>query len=353
MSLREIFRVEALPILQNRTFQTQATALAAPTGDVVLVQDTQTGLIFNVAVESHKLIYDDNYQNEQAHSGFFQDHLSVVANLIRQYFPEQSLLEVGCGKGFFLEYLQSAGFNIKGIDPAYDGNNPNVIKAPFTKECGMQAEGIILRHVLEHMEDPVSFLASIADANAGAGRIYIEVPCFDWIREHRAWFDIFYEHINYFRLVDFNRMFGTVLESGRIFGGQYLYVIAELSSLRKPVNDEVSPAGLPADFLQSIERISSLVNGKKKAAVWGAASKGVIFSVYLKRLGINLDLAIDINPQKQGCYLPCSGLKVESPLEAMMTLKKDDHVFVMNPNYLQEIVQQSNNQYHYLKVDHE
>ena len=29
-------------------------------------------------------------------------------------------------------------------------------------------------------------------------------------------------------------MFGKVIESGRSFGGQYLYVVAELATLRKP-----------------------------------------------------------------------------------------------------------------------
>ena len=98
----------------------------------------------------------------------------------------------------------------------------------------------LLRHVLEHIQDPVSFLAEIANANQG-GQIYIEVPCFDWILEHKAWFDLFYEHVNYFRLDDLRRMFGTVHEAGHLFGGQYLYVVADLASLRDP-----GDAGLPA-----------------------------------------------------------------------------------------------------------
>ena len=40
--------------------------------------------------------------------------------------------------------------------------------------------------------------------------------------------------MNYFRLSDFTRMFGNVIESGRLFGGQYLYVLADLATLRDP-----------------------------------------------------------------------------------------------------------------------
>jgi hypothetical protein len=89
-------------------------------------------------------------------------------------------------------------------------------------------------------------------ANGGTGKIYIEVPCFDWICEHRAWFDIFYEHVNYFRLTDFKRMFGEVVESGKIFCGQYLYVIAELSSLRIPVIDMNNRVNFPSDFYNNL-----------------------------------------------------------------------------------------------------
>ena len=95
-------------------------------------------------------------------------------------------------------------------------------------------------------------LHQLKTANGGTGKIYIEVPCFDWICEHRAWFDIFYEHVNYFRLADFKRMFGEVIESGKVFGGQYLYVIAELSSLRIPVIDMNNRVNFPSDFTNNL-----------------------------------------------------------------------------------------------------
>ena len=69
---------------------------------------------------------------------------------------------------------------------------------------------------MEHIQNPYEFLSQLKDANGGGGRVYIEVPCFEWICEHRAWFDIFYEHVNYFRRSDFNRMFGIVVESGKL-----------------------------------------------------------------------------------------------------------------------------------------
>src|SRR5690606_40601222 len=51
----------------------------------------------------------------------------------------------------------------------------------------------------------------------------------------------------------------------------------------------------------------------EKSAVWGGASKGVLFSLMMERAGADVELVIDINPAKQNRYLPASGLQVTSP----------------------------------------
>ena len=354
MTQREIFRAEGLPVLQNRVFATAAEALTSPTGDVVLVQAMDTGLIFNASFAPDWLEYDQNYQNEQACSGVFKSHLDAVTAVIHRHFPGRTtLIEIGCGKGYFLDHLQAQGYDITGIDPAYEGDNPSVIKARFERGLGVSADAVILRHVLEHVPDPLAFLSSIAHANAGKVQIYIEVPCFDWICHRRAWFDIFYEHVNYFRMTDFQHMFGAILESGHLFGGQYLYVVADLSSLRSPRFDQACALEFPGDFLDGIHRSASIARRCARNAIWGAASKGVVFAVYVQRAGAKLDFAIDINPAKQNNYLAGSGLRVLAPDTAARLLQPGDNIFVMNSNYLDEIVAQSGNRYHYCKVDHE
>ena len=296
--------------------------------------------------------YNQDYQNEQAFSGVFKTHLDAVTEIIRRHLGGQSLLEVGCGKGYFLEHLQTEGFDITGIDPAYEGDNPGIISAAFTKSLDVSAPGIVLRHVLEHIPDPVSFLSNIAEANGDEGIIYIEVPCFDWICKHRAWTDIFYEHVNYFRLSDFDRMFGSVLESGHVFNGQYLYIVADLATLHAPRFDATSAFQFPEDFLVDVNRMAGIAKDKPRNVIWGGASKGVIFAIYMKRAGVeNFEFVIDINPAKQGKYLAGSGLPVLAPDKAMQLLRPRDPIFVMNSNYLEEIVAQTESLYQYYKVD--
>jgi len=348
-SERELYRAEQLPIFQNRMYDSAQEARDCPRGDVRLVQNLDSGLIYNAAFRPELMVYDAHYQNEQALSPQFRRHLDAVAGIVERTMGRSRLVEVGCGKGYFLEVLAAQGVDIAGFDPTYEGANPRVQRHYFAPGVGITAQGLILRHVLEHVQAPVQFLQNLRAANAGAGLIYIEVPCFDWICAHRAWFDVFYEHVNYFRLADFERMFGRIVESGRLFGGQYLYVVADLASLRMPASDGRDAAAFPADFLRSLDDSAT----QEKAAIWGGASKGVIFALLRERLGRPIERVIDINPAKQGKYLPATGLKVSSPQEGLAALPPGATLYVMNSNYLEEIKQMSNNAYRYVSVDHD
>lgn len=348
---RELYRVEQLPVFQNRMYDTALEARNCPKGDVHLVEDQVTGLVHNLAFHPELMVYDKHYQNEQAVSPLFQEHLESAATLIEQWMGRKRLVEVGCGKGYFLEMLLAKGFDVTGFDPAYEGNNPRVQRKYFASGVIDVAEGLILRHVLEHIPNPYDFLRLLSDANGGRGKIYIEVPCFDWICRHRAWFDVFYEHVNYLRLSDFKRFFGQVIDSGRLFGGQYLYVIAELSSLRPPKIDADDAIEFPHDFTRRIAE--PLPKGANPSAIWGGASKGVIFALLKERAGSPVTQVIDINPAKQGKYLAATGLRVQSPAEALAELPKGSTIYVMNPNYLEEIQQMSHHAYHYVTIDHD
>ena len=349
-----MYRVRGVPVFQNRVFRSESEGRSCATGDVELARDPATGLISNRAFCPELMQYDSDYHNEQALSPAFQAHLQQVSAIILKHLSGDSLIEVGCGKGYFLEALQALGCRITGLDPAYEGSNPSILKQYFDAGTGLSGEGIVLRHVLEHVRDPVGFLGNIRAANGGRGKIYIEVPCFDWICDRRAWFDIFYEHVNYFRLSDFRRMFGTVYESGRIFGGQYIYAVADLATIKTPVsggNGRV-PVSLPG-FLDNVSRYSAKVEGEGERAVGrlGSMRQGVIFHCSLARSNAKIDMAVDINPAKQGRFLPVTALRVLSPDAAMNALPAGSEIFVMNGNYLQEIKTITRGEFNYTTVD--
>lgn len=347
---RVLYRCEQYPVFQNRTYRTREAARSCPRGDILLVEDQVTGLVSNARFDPLLLEYDQDYQNEQAVSAAFRDHLERVSSIIEASLGKSGLVEVGCGKAFFLEMLQRKGFEIHGFDPAYEGDNPSVLRQAFSADCPMNADGLILRHVLEHVQDPVGFLESLLRANGGRGTIYIEVPCFDWICRRRAWFDVFYEHVNYFRLDDFRRMFGRVIEAGRVFGEQYIYVIADLASLRTPRFDNHAQVNFPAEFGLSPESIREL-SGEDGLCVWGGASKGVIFALVAERLGAPVSSVVDINPAKQGSYLAGTGHLIQSPSWAVDSLSDGMRVLVMNQNYLEEVRDMTRDRFDYVSLD--
>jgi hypothetical protein len=348
---RILYEQSDFPIFQNRMYETADAARACPRGDISIVQDMATGLIFNAAFNPDLMIYDAAYQNEQGHSPSFRTHLEAVANIIEQTLGGQGLVEVGCGKAFFLEFLQARGCSITGFDPTYEGSNPDIERRYFDQGVAVNASGLILRHVLEHVQDPFTFLCGLRDANRG-GLIYIEVPCLDWILRRRAWFDVFYEHVNYFRLSDFHRMFDRVVASGRFFGGQYLYVVADLATLRLPVANPNDTVFFPSDFLDAASAATRSSAGGFEA-VWGAASKGVIYALLRERFDNPASLLIDINPAKAGRFVPGTGLRVLSPEEGLPLLQPKATIHVMNSNYMEEIRQMTGNRFRLKGVERE
>ena len=348
--LRQLYSQSAFPLLQNRVYDTPTEAKACLTGDIELVQDMTSGFIYNAVFNPETMIYDSSYNNEQGGSSRFREHLHQVKDIVEAGLGKKGLIEVGCGKGFFLNYLLQNGFEVTGFDPSYEGDSDRIVKSYFEPGLLEAFRGLILRHVLEHVPDPLGFLYQLKRANGGEGLIYIEVPCFDWICKKRAWFDVFYEHVNYFRLSDFHRMFSRVEMSGRLFGDQYLYVVADLAALRDPSFDSADALRFPADFVDGVGAAQQAVLDQP-CGVWGGASKGVIFSLLLERAGSSVSLVVDVNPAKQFKFLPGTGLEVVSPEIAMRRLPKNAPMFVMNGNYMDEIKVQSDHQFHYIGID--
>lgn len=340
-----------MPVFQNVTYPDSQSAKNCVCGDIELVQNTETGLVYNRSFNSKLMVYDKNYQNEQSLSEGFLKHLEDVSKIITESTGSDRLVEVGCGKGFFLEMLERKGIDVHGFDAAYEGNNPRIKDSFFDGDSGIKGKGIILRHVLEHIENPLNFLDELRKNNDGGGTIYIEVPCFDWICKHKTWFDICYEHVNYFRLQDLEKAFGEVISSGSLFNGQYIYIVADLASLNIDAVKMTDKVTFPDDFLERVPKTSNKNNEAAKSIIWGAATKGVIFSILSQRSGFNIDGAVDINPAKQNRYLPVSGIKTMPPEDFIKTHDDNTKIYVMNSNYTPEIKDLTNNRFKYIEVD--
>lgn len=264
----------------------------------------------------------------------------------------RNILEIGCGQGTFVQSLRNLGVSVRGVDPAYRGSDPTIKSTEFSSQDIETADGIVLRHVLEHLSDPVGFLQQIA-SSTDSMKVFIEVPCVDWILDNSAWFDIFYEHVNYFRINDFERLFEGKLEAGHLFGGQYLYVVANLEDLCPQRAPAKNSEELRLRFGSLAERMASQVRSTSAPYVWGASSKGVIYSLLRERYGQPVELAFDINPEKWGHHLPATGVQVIPPHSITEFAPTGTQIVVMNPNYASEINAATGNQFHLIGVDGE
>ena len=335
-----VYSVDAIPLFQNKVYADAESARQALTGGVALEQCTSCNFVFNSAFDSASMAYDADYQNEQANSEYFQAHLANVLNIIRPHVDgNQKVIEIGCGKGHFLDMLVAEGFDVTGFDPAFEGENPNIRKDYFSdKYSHIEADFIVLRHTLEHIDEPLDFLHKIAKANGYKGKIYIEVPDVGWIFDNVAFWDIFYEHCNYFSQETLGALF-DIPESGLLFDGQYQYVIADLAGLKPREQLEQSGCTEFPDLSGHLDVYKRIIADAAPVIVWGAGAKG---STFVNLVDPDADLVtcvIDINPRKAGRYVAKTGHPILSP-DAVFDAEKGvaATVVIMNKNYESEIL---------------
>jgi len=320
-------------LFKNKVYETQNIKKKKKTVPVLLCQCQECGFIFNSVFDNSHMDYDDNYQNEQNYSGTFVQHLhDVAAFLTTQGLKEKNIVEIGCGKGYFVELLEKNGFqNVTGFDPAYEGNNPKIIKDYFgPKYLSLDADLIIMRHVLEHIEHPFDFLSHIKNACSEKTKILIEVPDFQWIVDNKAFWDIYYEHCNYFDR-DFLKSFfkNTVLKN--MFDGQYLLALADINTLQKPYSAHHYAPNL---FDSTSNAIAAFLQTHQKNIVWGASSKGVTMLNLLDKNKKYVEYCIDINPKKQNKFIAATGHKIFSP-EILKGEEEEMNVIITNRNYFE------------------
>lgn len=335
--LQRVYRAAGIPVFQNKVYPDLTQAREATTGDVELLACNHCGYVMNGAFDVNLMQYDVSYQNEQALSPTFDQYLDAVIDMLeRQGFSEGRVVEVGCGKGSFLQKLWARGFTAQGFDTAYEGADPRIVCEYFgPQHADPDIDLIVLRHTLEHIENPLGFLQGLARLTGPQTQIYIEVPSLEWIVVKRAFWDIFYEHCNYFTQRSLAAMFGST-QGGLLFGNQYMYVVAPLNSVLERAAASDSP--LPSELSMLQEKIDAharFVREHSGMLVWGAGAKGSTFVNITDPSRRFIQAVVDINTRKAGNFIAGTGHPVITPTDIARTGAQA--ILVMNENYLDEI----------------
>ena len=194
---------------------------------------------------------------------------------------------------------------------------------------------IILRHTLEHINRPLKFLKDIDIATSNNAMIFIEVPCFDWIVKHKAFWDIFYEHCNYFTSECLRNLFKKS-KHALFFNDQYQYILASLDDLEFTAQKAARIyKNSTESFMNNISNCRNFVNSHPGLIVWGAGAKGVTFVNIMDPGCKNISCVVDINPKKQNKYVAKTAHNIISPEE--LDKFNGGDILVMNENYVEEV----------------
>ena len=190
-------------------------------------------------------------------------------------------------------------------------------------------------------------------AGLPATPVFFEVPDTARILRECAFWDVFYEHCSYFTPGSLVRAFRhagftpTALELG--FDDQYILLDAAIVSPRSPAASVEAASEPPEETVAAAERFAASVGRARdewrdrlrtlrsegrKTVIWGGGSKGVGFLAALG-LGEEIECAVDINPAKQGMFMPGTGHEIVAP--DRLPALGPDLVIVLNPAYEDEI----------------
>lgn len=355
---------ENIPTLQNVTLSSRADAVVFPTGTLTMIRCSKCSFVWNADFEQDKISYDAGYNNDVTYSGYYVAHLEKMADRIINSVPKDEpihYVEVGCGEADFLRLVvERAKGRCKtaiGFDPSFTGeeNLPEgavVYKTFFGPEqiklVPDETNIICSRHTIEHVPDVHPFASALAaPMTTKARKLFIETPDANWILKNTAFQDFFYEHCSIYTPESMKKilgMYGLEAKTIAVYGGQYMWTEAVLSS-NQDASEIIIEQHLATEY---IEKSTSIINEWKSfihqrsqygpVAIWGAASKGVTFTLLLSEtLGtdVGISCAIDLNEAKQGCFMPISGIQITSPKTAQMMNVAT--IIIMNPNYAEEI----------------
>jgi len=297
--------------------------------------------------ESIKKYYEKNFQlrstdldvvEEFVHasqSKFIDDHFSL---------KNKNVLEIGANTGKLLNHLKKlyscqTYFDELNFEAVNILENIQGHKSKKALGKNKKFDVIIMRHVLEHIVDPIQYLLKIQKDLSDDGVIFIEVPDFTFLDNHND--TLLFEHVNYFSQLTLSRVLDS---AGLIVIGQKFSITenyATISDRALRVIARKKPKELKSGIKKAINYHQKFrVNGTNKimeeiikkagkrakigfyAASWWA--ERFLLNTNLKR--INIVGFFDKDKKKQNTiYL---NLKIYPPSEIHRL--KPDIIFVLS-----------------------
>ena len=322
-----------------------------------------------------EILFKSDYVYYSSFSTSWLEHSNLYAQKMIQFLKlNQSdlVVEVASNDGYLLKYFKSNGIQVLGIEPAL-GVAEVAIKNGIPTLIDFFGESLALKltqtkkpkliignNVLAHVPNLHDFISGFATLIDDEGVITFEFPHLLNLLKDIQFDTIYHEHYSYLSITALLPIFKQyklkVFEVEKLLthGGSLRIFLAknnsnwEISHSVQDILEEESQFD-PRDtriykLLQSkvIKTKSDLVtelskqkaNGKKISA-YGAAAKGVTLLNYCGIKSDTIDYVVDLNPSKQGKYLP--GCQIPIVDSKMLTSKPPDILLVLAWNLSTEL----------------
>ncbi len=347
--LEIFYKQHNVPVNSVIRLASQEDAINFPKGNIELGFCNQCGFIQNTTFDEKLVTYSTDYNPTQAHSNAFNKfHIDLVKSLVKKYKIEnQTIIEIGCGQGEFLDIITQYGNNKAiGFDPACNRQNTDSVEFinDFYSEKYSKIKGdfICSKMTLEHISDVKQFLNLAKDAIKNEeSLVFFQVPDVSRILQENAFWDIYYEHCSYFNLESLSILFNSlgleIIDSWNDFDEQYLMIVAKLGnqeivlqSKSEKISKEIQ--NFKTHISTVISFWNSFLSENKNTVLWGGGSKAVAFLSSIKN---KIEYVVDIDPLKHNTYIAGTGQQIISPLYLQEI--QPDKIIVMNPVYENEI----------------
>jgi SAM-dependent methyltransferase len=363
VDLTAFHSVAATPVTCAAVFDTPEEARAVPLGRVELKFCNSCTLVFNPLFDSVLAEIGARYESSQAASAHFSQFARALSRswVDRYALVGKTVLEIGCGHGEFLRLMLGDGAaRAIGLDPlasaAACDSDPALVGLSVRPQrfdeltLDVAADAAVCRHTLEHVPQVNRFLTLLAEwSRRGRGRVVLfEVPAAERVFSEAAFWDVYYEHCSYFTVESLEQVFWlagfNVKRVEHVYGDQYLILEATVGGDRvEPLH--VDFERVKSDCLEFGKRAEQAIarcdNGLRVLAasgrpvvLWQGAAKTVGFLSALGQANL-VQSAVDLSVQRQGKFLPGSGLAVHAP-EQLRHIDPE-YLVLMNPVYFDEV----------------
>ncbi len=286
------------------------------------------------------------------------------------------VVEIASNDGYLLQFFRDREVAVLGIEPAGNVAQVAIDKGISTvveffgedlarSLVGESAADLLLgNNVLAHVPDLNDFVAGMKILLKPGGVITMEFPHLMRLIEDNQWDTIYHEHFSYFSLLTVSSVFEAHglrlfdVEELPTHGGSLRIYGAHAGDAEKPETAAASElrtrereAGyerldtylgygrrVEQDKRQILRFLIELKEQGQRVVAYGAPAKGNTLLNYCGVRSDFIDYTCDLNPHKQGNFLPGSRIPIRSP----ESIREDrpDVVLILPWNLKHEIIEQ-------------